>query len=114
MAPATENKSDRLPIIGGMTLGLVSSVGLALIGPAYLGANALWPLVNPTPCRSESSVRGWQPVGWTRRRTRKAFWRSYVPDPDRRQIESVVNAHCDVKQRAVEAKRERRECRSKA
>ena len=48
MAPATENKSDRLPIIGGMTLGLVSSVGLALIGPAYLGANALWPLVNPT------------------------------------------------------------------
>jgi len=45
MAPATENKSDRLPIIGGMTLGLVSSVGLALIGPAYLGANALWPLV---------------------------------------------------------------------
>ena len=24
---------------------LVSSVGLALIGPAYLGANALWPLV---------------------------------------------------------------------
>ena len=35
-------------VIGGMTLGLVSSVGLALIGPAYLGANALWPLVNPT------------------------------------------------------------------
>jgi cation/acetate symporter len=31
-----------------MTLGLVSSVGLALIGPAYLGPNALWPLVNPT------------------------------------------------------------------
>jgi cation/acetate symporter len=35
-------------VIGGMTLGLVSSVGLALIGPAYLGPNALWPLVNPT------------------------------------------------------------------
>jgi cation/acetate symporter len=35
-------------VIGGMGLGLVSSVGLALIGPAYLGANALWPLVNPT------------------------------------------------------------------
>ena len=35
-------------VVGGMTLGLVSSVGLALIGPAYLGANALWPLVNPT------------------------------------------------------------------
>ena len=35
-------------VIGGMALGLVSSVGLALIGPAYLGPNALWPLVNPT------------------------------------------------------------------
>jgi cation/acetate symporter len=35
-------------VIGGMALGLVSSVGLALIGPAYLGANAIWPLVNPT------------------------------------------------------------------
>jgi len=23
-------------------------VGLALIGPAYLGPHALWPLVNPT------------------------------------------------------------------
>ena len=63
MAPATENKSDRLPIIGGMTFGLVSSVGLALIGPAYLGANALWPLVNPTPCRSESSVP-WLAACW--------------------------------------------------
>ncbi len=35
-------------VIGGMGLGLVSSVGLALIGPAYLGKDALWPLVNPT------------------------------------------------------------------
>ncbi len=35
-------------VIGGMALGLISSVGLALIGPAYLGPNALWPLVNPT------------------------------------------------------------------
>jgi cation/acetate symporter len=35
-------------VIGGMALGLVTSVGLALIGPAYLGANAIWPLVNPT------------------------------------------------------------------
>jgi cation/acetate symporter len=26
----------------------LSSVGLALIGPAYLGPNAIWPLVNPT------------------------------------------------------------------
>jgi cation/acetate symporter len=31
-----------------MAFGLVSSVGLALIGPAYLGPNAIWPLVNPT------------------------------------------------------------------
>ena len=31
-----------------MGLGLISSVGLALIGPAYLGNDALWPLVNPT------------------------------------------------------------------
>lgn len=35
-------------VIRGMALGLVSSVGLALIGPAYLGASAIWPLVNPT------------------------------------------------------------------
>jgi len=35
-------------VIGGMTLGLVSSVLLAMIGPAMRGADALWPLVNPT------------------------------------------------------------------
>ena len=35
-------------VIGGMSLGLFSSVGLALMGPAYLGPNAIWPLVNPT------------------------------------------------------------------
>jgi len=35
-------------VIGGMALGLISSVGLALIGPGYLGAKAIWPLVNPT------------------------------------------------------------------
>src|ERR1700747_2727811 len=35
-------------VIGGMGLGLISSVGLALIGPASLGKDALWPLVNPT------------------------------------------------------------------
>jgi cation/acetate symporter len=35
-------------VIGGMGLGLISSVGLALIGPAYLGPKAIWPLVNPT------------------------------------------------------------------
>jgi cation/acetate symporter len=34
--------------IGGMTLGLVSSVALAMIGPAMRGADAWWPLVNPT------------------------------------------------------------------
>jgi cation/acetate symporter len=35
-------------VIGGMLLGLVSSVVLALIGPAMRGADAIWPLVNPT------------------------------------------------------------------
>jgi cation/acetate symporter len=35
-------------VVGGMALGLISSVGLGLIGPAYLGADAIWPLVNPT------------------------------------------------------------------
>ena len=35
-------------VIGGMSVGLVSSVALAMIGPAMLGADALWPLVNPT------------------------------------------------------------------
>jgi cation/acetate symporter len=31
-----------------MAVGLVSSVALAMIGPAMRGADALWPLVNPT------------------------------------------------------------------
>jgi cation/acetate symporter len=35
-------------VVGGMAVGLVSSVVLAMIGPAMLGADALWPLVNPT------------------------------------------------------------------
>jgi cation/acetate symporter len=35
-------------VIGGMGVGLVSSVFLAMIGPAMRGADALWPLVNPT------------------------------------------------------------------
>ena len=35
-------------VVGGMGVGLVASVGLALIGPAFLGKDALWPLVNPT------------------------------------------------------------------
>ena len=35
-------------VIGGMTVRLLSSVVLAVIGPAMRGADALWPLVNPT------------------------------------------------------------------
>jgi cation/acetate symporter len=35
-------------VIGGMSVGLISSVVLAMIGPAMRGADALWPLVNPT------------------------------------------------------------------
>jgi cation/acetate symporter len=35
-------------VVGGIAVGLVSSVVLAMIGPAMLGADALWPLVNPT------------------------------------------------------------------
>ena len=35
-------------VVGGMTVGLISSVVLAMIGPAMRGADALWPLVNPT------------------------------------------------------------------
>lgn len=35
-------------VIGGMTMGLTSSVVLAMIGPAMRGSEALWPLVNPT------------------------------------------------------------------
>jgi cation/acetate symporter len=35
-------------VIGGMLVGLVSSVALAMLGPAVRGADAIWPLVNPT------------------------------------------------------------------
>jgi cation/acetate symporter len=35
-------------VIGGVLFGLVSSVVLALLGPAVRGADAIWPLVNPT------------------------------------------------------------------
>jgi cation/acetate symporter len=35
-------------VVGGMLVGLVSSVVLAMIGPAMRGADAIWPLVNPT------------------------------------------------------------------
>ena len=34
-------------VIGGMATGLVSSVALALLGPAFLGAGAVFPIVNP-------------------------------------------------------------------
>jgi cation/acetate symporter len=35
-------------VIGGMLVGLISSVVLAMLGPAVQGASAIWPLVNPT------------------------------------------------------------------
>ncbi len=35
-------------VVGGMTVGLLSSVVLAMIGPAMRGSEASWPLVNPT------------------------------------------------------------------
>jgi cation/acetate symporter len=35
-------------VIGGMLVGLVSSVVLAMLGPAVRGPGAIWPLVNPT------------------------------------------------------------------
>ncbi len=35
-------------VVGGMLVGLVSSVVLAMIGPGVRGADAIWPLVNPT------------------------------------------------------------------
>lgn len=35
-------------VVGGMLVGLVSSVALAMLGPAVRGADAIWPLVNPT------------------------------------------------------------------
>jgi len=42
-------------VIGGMGLGLISSVGLALIGPAYLGKDACgrWSIRPWSLCRSE-------------------------------------------------------------
>lgn len=35
-------------VVGGMMFGLISSIALALLGPAVLGNDAVWPLVNPT------------------------------------------------------------------
>lgn len=35
-------------VVCGMAAGLVSSVALAMLGPAMRGTEALWPLVNPT------------------------------------------------------------------
>lgn len=34
-------------VIGGVAVGLVSAVGLALIGPAFMGKEAIFPIVNP-------------------------------------------------------------------
>lgn len=35
-------------VIGGVTVGLISSVALALMGPVFLGEEAIFPIVNPT------------------------------------------------------------------
>jgi cation/acetate symporter len=35
-------------VVSGILVGLASSVGLAILGPAVRGADAVWPLVNPT------------------------------------------------------------------
>jgi cation/acetate symporter len=35
-------------VIGGMIVGLVSSVALALMGPVFMGEEAIFPIVNPT------------------------------------------------------------------
>jgi cation/acetate symporter len=35
-------------VVGGMAAGLISAVVLAMLGPAMRGADAIWPLVNPT------------------------------------------------------------------
>lgn len=35
-------------VLSGVVVGLVSSVGLALIGPAVMGPDAIFPLINPT------------------------------------------------------------------
>jgi cation/acetate symporter len=35
-------------VVSGIVVGLVSSVVLAILGPAVRGADAVWPLVNPT------------------------------------------------------------------
>jgi cation/acetate symporter len=34
-------------VIGGVTVGLVSAIGLALVGPAFMGKEAMFPIVNP-------------------------------------------------------------------
>lgn len=35
-------------VIGGITVGLISSVALALMGPVFMGEAAIFPIVNPT------------------------------------------------------------------
>jgi cation/acetate symporter len=63
-------------VVGGMTVGLISSVVLAMIGPAMRGADALWPLVNPTvvslPLGFLGAVLGHADLA-TRRGQRKAL-----------------------------------------
>ncbi len=34
-------------VIGGVGVGLISAIGLALVGPAFLGKEAMFPIVNP-------------------------------------------------------------------
>ena len=34
-------------VIGGVAVGLVSAIGLALVGPAFMGKEAMFPIVNP-------------------------------------------------------------------
>jgi cation/acetate symporter len=35
-------------VIGGVTVGLISAIGLALLGPTFLAEGAIFPLINPS------------------------------------------------------------------
>jgi cation/acetate symporter len=35
-------------VVGGIGAGLIASVGFAMIGPAVMGKDAIWPITNPT------------------------------------------------------------------
>jgi cation/acetate symporter len=71
-------------VVGGMTLGLVSSVALAIIGPAMRGADALWPLVNPTDGVGFPWGRAGDLDRRARLRQRKALRRVPLPGSYRR------------------------------